>query len=413
MTTQRPLDRIRVLSVEQYISAPYCTLLLADSGAEVIKIERPGAGDPRRTIPPFAEGADGSRMAGGFIAYNRNKKSLALDLRSAEGKAIFLQLAAKSDVLVENLRPGVMQQMGLGYETLKAHNPRLVYATISGFGRMPGYEGPFSDRPAFDIVAEAMSGIMNLVGFADKPPSWTIYGLADLHSGQVTAYGIMLALFMRERTGEGQFVDSAMLDNMIALNERMVMLYSLTGEEPQRGKLRHLYPRGAFTCKDGYLALLTPTDLIWQRLCRVIEREDLIDDPRSATGTARAANADFLDAILNEWLAGLTRTEAQELLNTQGVPAGPVYTAGDIFNSPHVQARKMLVAIDDPHVGSHLFARTTPHLSAMPEIKTDPAPRLGQHTRPILSELLGYDESEIDRLAAEGIIETAGGQASK
>jgi len=403
----RPLTGIRVISLGQYMSAPYCTLLLADAGAEVIKIERPGWGDPRRAIPPFAEGEDGTKKAGGFIAYNRNKKSLALNMRSEAGKEIFRKLVDKSDVVVENLRPGAMAKMGFDYEVLKEMNPRLIYATISGFGRLPGYEGPYGKRPAFDIVAEAMSGVMNLVGFADKPPSWTIYGLADVYSGLCTAYGIMLALFMREQTGAGQFVDSSMLDNMLALNERMVMLYSITGEEPQRGQLRHLYPRAAFKCSDGYLALNVPTDLIWQRLCQVMGREDLIDDPRSADGTSRAANAEFLDPIINGWLAGMTRAEAEEALNSQGVPVGPVYTAADVFADPQVEARKMLVTVDDPEVGKYRFARTTPMLSSAPEIEATPAPKLGQHTRQILNELLGYELAQIDQLEQEKIVESA------
>jgi len=403
----RPLTGIRVISLGQYISAPYCTLLLADAGAEVIKIERPGWGDPRRAIPPFAEGQDGTKKAGGFMAYNRNKKSLALNMRSEAGKEIFRKLVDKSDVVVENLRPGAMAKMGFDYHTLKGLNPRLIYATISGFGRLPGYEGPYGNRPAFDIVAEAMSGVMNLVGFADKPPSWTIYGLADVYSGLCTAYGIMLALFMRDRTGEGQFVDSAMLDNMLALNERMVMLYSITGEEPQRGRLRHAYPRAAFKCSDGYLALNVPNDLIWQRLCQVMAREDLIDDSRSADGSARAANSEFLDPIIDGWLAGMTRAEAEEALNSHGVPVGPVYTAADVFADPQVEARKMLVTVDDPDVGKYQFARTTPMLSSAPEVEANPAPRLGEHTRSILSELLGYEAVEIDHLQEENVIESA------
>ena len=402
----RPLDNIRVISLGQYMSAPYCTLLLADSGAEVIKIERPGKGDPRRAIPPFAEGPNGAKVGGGFIAYNRNKKSLALNMRSDEGKELFRKLVAKADVLVENLRPGALKKMGFDYQDLKELNPRLVYATISGFGRLPGYEGPYGSRPAFDIVAEAMSGVMNLVGFADKPPSWTIYGLADVYSGMVTAYGIMLALFMRERTGEGQFVDSSMLDNMIALNERMVMLYSITGQEPHRGQLRHLYPRAAFQCSDGYLALNVPNDIIWQRLCQVIGREDLIDDPRSKTGTARAEHAEFLDPIISGWMVEHTRAEAEQALNNHGVPVGPVYTASDVFASPQVEARKMLIPVDDPVVGEYRFARTVPMLSSAPEAEAQPAPRLGQHTRQILAGL-GYDAPELDRLEREEVIQSA------
>lgn len=402
--TNRPLTGVRVLGVEQYMSAPYCTMLLADAGAEVLKIERPGTGDPRRSIPPFAEDADGTRVAGGFMAYNRNKKSLTLDLASEPGRQIFRELAAASDVVVENLRPGAMTKLGLEYETLREINPRLIYAAISGFGRLDGYEGPYDDRPAFDIVAEAMSGIMHQVGFRDKPPSWTIYGLADTYSGLCTAFGIMQALFMRERSGEGQFIDSAMLDNMIALNERMVMLYSITGEEPERGRLQHLYPRGAYECSDGYLALNVPDNLIWRRLCAVIGREDLIDDPRSTSGTERAANAAFVDSIIEGWLKDRTRSEAEEILNSHGVPVGSVYTAKDVFEDPHVTARKMLLPIDDPEVGEYRFARSPVLLSAAPEIEANPAPRLGQHTQYVMTDLLGYPPSEIEDLRQAGVI---------
>ena len=402
---QRPLTGTRVIGLEQYMSAPYCTMLLADAGAEVIKIERPGRGDPRRAIPPYASDEEGRRVAGGFIGYNRNKKSLALNLREEAGRQILKDLVKASDVVVENLRPGAMDKMGIGYQGLKDVNPRLIYAAISGFGRLEGYTGPYGNRPAFDIVAEAMGGIMNLVGFEDKPPSWTIYGMADVHSGLATAYGVMLALFMRERTGEGQFVDSAMLDNMLALNERMVTLYSYTGESPERGRLKHLYPRGAFRCQDGYLALNVPDDIQWGRLCQAIGREDLKDDPRTADGTARAANADFIRPLIEDWLDDKTRAQAVALLGECGVPSGPVYTAEDVFNDQHIAARHMLVTVDDPVAGPRKYARSPVHLSAAPEILTDPAPALGEHTCPILRDLLGYDEADIERLASEGVVE--------
>ncbi len=402
---KRPLTGVRVIALEQYMSAPYCTMLLADAGAEVIKIERPGRGDPRRSIPPYATDEQGRRAAGGFIGYNRNKKSMALNLRAEAGRQIYRDLVKVSDVVVENLRPGSTDKMGLGYEQLKAINPRLVYAAISGFGRLEGYTGPYANRPAFDIVAEAMGGIMNLVGFADKPPSWTIYGMADVYTGQVTAYGVMLALFMRERTGKGQLVDSAMLDNMLAFNERMMVLYSFTGESPERGRMKHIYPRGAFRCQDGYLALNVPDDIQWGRLCEAMGREDLKNDPRSVDGTARATNADFVRPIIEDWLTDKTRAQAVALLGEQGVPSGPVYTAEDVFNDPHVAARQMLVTVDDPVAGPRKYARTPLHLSSAPEILTAPAPQLGEHTRPILRDLLGYDEAEIERLKEQGVIE--------
>jgi CoA:oxalate CoA-transferase len=402
--TQRPLSGIRVIGLEQYMSAPYCTMLLADAGAEVIKIERPGAGDPRRSIPPYADDEQGQRVAGGFIGYNRNKKSVALNLRAEAGRQILRDLAGASDVVVENLRPGAMDKMGLGYEGLKEINPRLIYAAISGFGRLEGYTGSYGQRPAFDIVAEAMSGIMNLVGFEDKPPSWTIYGMADVYSGMVTAYGVMLALFMRERTGQGQFVDSAMLDNMLALNERMVTLYSFTGQSPERGRLRHLYPRGAFRCQDGYLALNVPDDIQWGRLCQAIGRPELKEDARTVDGTARAASAEFIRAIIEAWLADKTRSQAVAELEAQGVPSGPVYTAEDVFQDPHIAARHMLVTVDDPVAGPRKYARSPIHLSHAPEIPTQAAPRLGQHTLPVLQEVLGYDAAAVERLLAEGVV---------
>jgi len=240
----RPLSGIRVMGLEQYMAGPYCTMLLADAGAEVIKIERPGKGDPRRGIPPFARKGE-VKKAGGYMAYNRNKKSLALNVQSEEGQEIIRRLAAVSDVVVENLRPGAMDKIGIGYQGMKEINPRIVYAMISGFGRMPGLESAYAQRPAFDIVAEAMSGVMDLIGFEDRPPTFTLYGLADVYSGMVAAYGITQALFMRERTGEGQLVDVSLLDNMLALNERMVALYSVGGKAPERGKQEHLWPRGA------------------------------------------------------------------------------------------------------------------------------------------------------------------------
>ena len=265
----RPLSGIRVIGLEQYMSGPYCTMLLADAGAEVIKIERPGKGDPRRSIPPFAE-RGGQRKAFGFMAYNRNKKSLALNVQAPEGQEILRKLAAKSDVVVENLRPGAMDKLGFGYDGIRQINPRIIYAMISGFGRLEGYRSEYANRPAFDIVAEAMSGVMDLIGFEDKPPTFTLYGLADVYSGMIAALGVMQALFMRERTGEGQLVDVSLTDNMLALNERMVALYSVTGKAPQRGKLEHLWPRGAFRCEDGYVALNVPDDIVWGRLAAAV-----------------------------------------------------------------------------------------------------------------------------------------------
>lgn len=398
-----PLAGIRVVSLEQYVSAPYCTLLLADAGAEVIKIERPGLGDPRRAIPPFAE-KNGKRMGVGFMSYNRNKKSLALDIKAPAGQEVYRALVAEADVVVENLRPGSVDRLGLGYAALSALNPRLIYAVISGFGRLPGREGPFGNRPSFDIVAEAMGGIMHVVGFEDKPPSPTVYGMPDIFSGLAAAYGVAMALVSRATTGRGQLVDSSMYDNMISLNEGMVALHSVTGQSPQRGRPRALYPRGAFATQDGFIAFTVPDETMWRRTCEVMGRSDLMDDPRTNSGPARAENRVFLDPIVEEFFAAITREEAVRRLVDAGVPAGPIQTAEDVFACPQLEARGTLMSIEYPDLGSFRFARTPLHMSDAPDVPRRPAPELGQHTHEVLAGVLGYDPPRIAELAAAGVI---------
>ncbi len=400
----RPLEGLRVLAVEQYIAGPYCTMLLADAGAEVIKIERPGSGDPRRTIGPYVKAKDGkTQVSGGFLQYSRNKKSVTLNMQHPEGKRILEQMAQDADVLVENFRPGTMAKLGLGYEHLSQVNPRLIYAAISGFGQSSEYEGPYSKWPAFDIVSEAMGGVMHMIGFKDKPPVTTMYGLADTYSGMVTALGIMFALWERERTGVGQFVDTAMYDSLLALNERAIAQYSLTGEIPMRGKETINGPRGAFLCDDGYVALNIPTDELWRRLATVIGREDLIEDPRTITGPARAQNDEFVRQTLEDWMKAQTKQQVVERLMAAGVPTGPVQTAEDIFKCEHVKARRMLVEVDDPLVGKKKFARTPVRLSRAAEVLGCAAPALGQHTDEILMSL-GYTKDQIAVLREQKVI---------
>ncbi|MBT3765764.1 MAG: CoA transferase [Rhodospirillaceae bacterium] len=404
MSADRPLSGVRVLANEVFMAGPYCTLMLADAGAEVIKVERPVIGDPRRGMPPYAE-KDGVKKAAGFMAYNRNKKSIVLDLSGEEGRGIFKELAAKSDVVLENVRPGGMDRMGLGYEDLKVINPRLIYASISGFGRLEGYQGPFSDRPAFDIVAEAMSGLMHGIGFEDKPPSTTVHGMADIISGMTAAWGITQALYMRERTGEGQYVDTAMYDSLLAMNAGMVKLFSVAGQSVHRGRQLNIYPKGAYMAKDGYIALTVPNEAMWERLCQALNRPDLLDDERTKNVHARFENRDFVDAVINDSLAEFTRDEAVTMLNAAGLAAAPVQTAEDLFECPQLEARGALVEINDPDVGDYKFARTAPHLSAAPDIPTEPAPALGGHTREILLETLGYADAQINQLIGTGTVQ--------
>lgn len=405
MSLYYPLDGVRVVALEQYIAAPYCTMWLADAGAEVIKIERPGTGDPRRDYRPVIEEHDGGKLYGGFLAYNRNKKSLAVDIQTADGKGIYRELVRRSDVVVENLKPGTAEKLGVGYEALRAHNPRLVYAAISGFGRLPEFSGPYSERPVFDAVIQAMSGIMELVGDKDGPPLLALPGLADLFTGVVTAYEIMLALFMRDRMGEGQFIDSSMYDSLVALNERVLMLHAFTGEVLSRGQERYQAPMGAFKVKDGWVALITPNDVMWARFCEALGRKDLIDDARTATGPQRARNEAYWGPIINGWMAGRTKDEVFEVLNRHGVPVGPVQTAEDLARCPHLAARRALVELDDPRGGKLRVAKAPVRMSKTREAPTHLSPRLGEHTESLLRDILGYDAARIAELRQAGAIQ--------
>lgn len=398
----KPLSGLRVIGVEQYIAGPYCSMLLADAGAEVIKIERPVGGDPRRQIGPLVQ-EHNQVISGGFYEYNRNKKSLTLNLRQPEGREIFKTLISTADVLIVNLKPGSMDKLGLGYEDLKSINPGLIYSSITGFGEMPGFRGPFWDQPAFDIVAEAMSGIMHNVGYADGPPLFTIFGMADLYTALVNAYAIMLALVQRQATGQGQQVDTAMYDSMLSLNERSAMIHSFTGEIPGRGRERVQGPRGAFKAKDGYLAFTTPTDEMWGRFAKAIHREDLISHPLCVNGPGRAANCEgYLRPVIEQWLSDKTVSEAIKILKGAGIPAGPVQTMADIFACPQVKSRKMLLEIPTP-AGPKKMLRSPVLMGSLTPQELASPPGLGEHNIEILRSL-GYSREQIELFKQAGVI---------
>ena len=401
----RALDGIRVLSFEIQVAGPYCTMMLADQGANVIKVERPEGGDTARGGAPKIKNDKGETQSGYFLRFNRNKRSLTLNLKSDRGRQLFRDLACKSDVVVENFRPGLLDEMGIGYKALSELNPGLIYACISGFGSMEGYLGPYSKRPAYDIVAQAMGGLMNTCGQSDGPPTWLGVALGDIVSGMNAAYAIMVALYQRTKTGRGQYIDISMYDTIIGLAERSVTAYSLTGHVLQRGSEPYMAPWGPFMCSDGYIGLIVATEGDWAKFCQAIERPDLVGHAGATSGPERAKNmSGWLGEIISQWFRGRTKAEATEKLLSVGLPIGPVQTAKEIFEDPHVAARKLLIDVPDPVLGSVKLVGPVAKMSGNTEPVTRPAPLLGQHNAEILKEVLGYNEEQIGQLKAETII---------
>lgn len=342
------LNGLRVLDLSRMLSGPYCTMHLADHGAEVIKIEG-GSGDTSRGNGPFRDDDSAHDWAGYFVSLNRGKKSIQLDLKSSEGKASFRKLAASADVIVENFRPGVMDRLGLSYETLAADNPRLVYAAISGFGDPRTGASPYGQWPSYDVVAQAMGGLIAMTGPDAQTPTKTGPGVGDIFAGMMMAFGIMAALREAEATGKGQFVDVAMYDAMISLCERMVYLHDMTGAVPGPEGNGHpfLAPFGLFPAKDGHIALGIVDDAFWQRLATLMGQPELGDDTRFATRAARAENTADLNVLVSNWSSHHSKDELTALLGGE-VPYGPLNTIADILRDPHVIARGMLAEIQPP-----------------------------------------------------------------
>ncbi|MFI5253925.1 MAG: CaiB/BaiF CoA transferase family protein [Candidatus Limnocylindrales bacterium] len=401
----KPLAGIKVLSFEIQVAGPYCSMLLADQGASVIKVEQPGSGDTARGGAPRIRNDRGEQQSGYFLRFNRNKRSLTLNLKEEAGRQIFRDLARTSDVLIENFRPGLLDEMGLGYADLSKDNPGLVYVSITGFGSMEGYLGPYSKRPAYDIVAQAMGGLMVTCGQAGGPPTWLGVALGDIASGMNAAYAVTLALFQRSQTGLGQFIDVSMLDSMIALAERSVTAYSLTGTVLERGREPYMAPWGPFECSDGWVALIVATERDWARFCEAIGRSDLVEHEGTTSGPERAGNmGGWLGGIIAAWFAGQTQAEAVAKLLAAGLPVGPVQDARDIFESEHVRARGQLIEVPDPILGSVKLVGSSFKMSGDPTPITGAAPRLGEHSEQILREMLGYSASDVARLQTEGVI---------
>lgn len=401
---QRPLEGIRVLALEQFAAGPYGSMFLTDFGAEVIKIEAPGIGEGGRNIQPYVENERG-RTSYAMVSRNRGKKSLSLNLQKEEGREIFRRLAGVSDVVWENMRPGVMDKLGLGYRALRALNPKIIYASISGFGHGDIYQSPYIELPAFDIAAQAMSGLMLRPGQKGQPPLFLGFALGDYYPGVMATMGVLLALRWRDLTGQGQHVDISMYDATISLNELGIVFYSFTKQLAERGVIALAAPYGAFQAKDGYVVIAVVGEPIWARFCRAIGREDLLQDPSLQSGVERVKRMDdLLRPIVEGWSRDKTRAEVVEYLNRHGVPTMPVREVDDLFSCPHARARRMLLEVDDPVAGKQTVAGNPVKLSAVPDAPAVPPPQLGQHTEEVLSGLLGLREAELARLREAGVI---------
>ena len=388
---------VRVLELGNYMAGPYAGTLLADLGADVIKVESPDGGDYARGMGPFAEGSpDGA----GFLRLARNKRSLALDLKRDAGKRAFRALAARSDVLIENFRAGTMDGLGLGYDSLAAENPRLVYCSVTGFGRT----GPYRDRAGLDLILQAESGIMSVTGEGDdRPPVKVGVPVVDLTSALYAAYAIAAALFARVRTGRGQLIDLSLLESGVSLAIWESGVYLTTGEVPGRLGSAHrlLAPYQAFRSSDGYVAIGATTPPVWPRFCALLGLERLADDPKWADATTRRAHADELAAIIEAVTVTRTTEEWVRLLTDAGVPSGRINDLAHVFADPHLIERGLFADLPHPSLGSVRAIGSPLHLSDTPAVMRRAAPRLGEHTREVLGEA-GLSATEIDALLKEG-----------
>lgn len=401
----KPLAGVRVVGLEVQVAGPHCTMMLADQGADVIKVERPGRGDTAREGAPQLTNERGEHASGYFMRFNRNKRGICIDVQQEEGRAVYRDLIKMADVVVENLRPGAVDKLGIGYEALREINPRLVYASISGFGTLSDYAGPYRGRPAYDIVSQAMSGLMNTCGDRYGPPTWLGVALGDIYSGALAAYAILLAVIQREDSGVGQYIDVSMYDAMVSLAERSVSAYSLTGHVLERGREPYMAPWGPFKVKDGYVALIVATQDDWSRFCTALDRPELVAHVQASSGPIRAQNMEhFLGPMIEAWMAERTKADVTETLLRQGLAVGPVQDAREVFDCPHVAARQLLLDIDDPVMGPIKLVGPPFKMSGSLRPIARPAPTLGQHTDEVLGEALGYTEERITQLRAKAVV---------
>ena len=391
------LQGVKIIDLSRVLAGPFCTMMLADLGADVIKVEIPKRGDDSRQFPPFYKGESVY-----YINLNRNKRSITLNLKDPRGKKLFKKLVEKADVVIENFSPGTMDRLGVGYEALKKVNPRIIFASISGFGQY----GPYRKRPGYDLIGQAMGGIMSITGWPDSPPTRTGTAIADVLAGMFCAIGILSAIKSREKSGVGQSVDVSLVDSVFTAIENVSEMYLVDGEVPGRigNRYEFVYPYDTFKASDGWIAIGIGNDSLWRRFCQAIDREDLIEDERCLSNAKRVENHVFVKDIVEEWTVHRTVDEAYNYLLEKKVPSAPVLSIDQIVADPHIaEARQMVLEMMQPGLGMLKVIGNPIKLDKTPASIRTPAPSLGEHTGEVL-EMLGLDRSEILELKEAEVI---------
>ena len=397
--TEGPLAGLRVIEMGTLIAGPFCGQILGDFGAEVIKIEDPKGGDPMRqwgrSLP--------KGLSPWWPVIGRNKKSVGLDLRTADGQAIARRLIGRADVLVENFRPGAMEKWGLSYESLAAENPGLIMARVSGFGQT----GPYAQRAGYGLIGEAMGGLRYVTGEPDRPPARAGISIGDSLAAMHAAMGVLMALHARERTGRGQMIDAALYESVLAVMENLVTEYDLTGYVRERSGsiLPGIAPSNAYPCAGDELILIGGNgDTVFARLCEAMGRPELSRDPKFLDHAARGTHQAELDAIIAQWTGGQRLADLLALLQTHGVPASRIYRAPDMLEDPQFRAREDIVELPHPVFGKLKMQNAFPKLSETPGRVRWPGPMLGEHTEAVLRDLAGCSEDRLAELRAKGVI---------